>query len=448
MTTTSPPASTTDAGDPTRRTRTILAASMIGTTIEWYDFFLYATAAGLVFPGLFFPVGDAVVATILSFGTFAVGFVARPVGGIVFGHVGDRLGRKRTLVTTMVPMGGATTLIGVLPSYASIGIAAPVLLVVLRVLQGLAVGGEWGGAVLFAVENAPPRLRARYGAVPQIGAGLGLALGTGAFALLGETLDEHVFLTVGWRIAFLVSVALLVVGLVVRLRIVETAEFRALREREGTARVPAVAVFRDRGHRRGLAAGMLARWGEGAAFNTWGVFAITYATATVGMSRVVVLLAVTGGALLMAAMAPVAGWLADRYGRRRIFGIGVAGFGLTVVPSFAALGSGIPWLVVAVLLVQLGVWYGLITGSESTLLAELFDTGVRYTGMSLVFQGAGIWAAGLTPVVLTALLAADGGRPWWAAGYLAATAAVSVTAVALMPRWIGWRPEGTRATRW
>jgi MFS family permease len=243
-------------------------------------------------------------------------------------------------------------------------------------------------------------------------------------------------------------VVLVAVGLVVRLRILETPEFRRLRDSGGTARAPVVQVFRTRGHRRGLAAGMLARWAEGAAFNTWGVFAITYATATVGMSKVVVLLAVTGGALLMAVLTPVAGMLADRYGRRVVFGTGVVGFGVTVVPSFFAVHSGITWLVVAVLLLQLGVFYALMTGAESTLFAELFDTDVRYTGMSLVFQGSGIWASGLTPVVLTGLLALGGGTPWWAAGYLAATAVISLVAIVLMPRWIGWRPQWTRGTVW
>jgi MFS family permease len=434
--------------DAPARPRTILVASLIGTTVEWYDFFLYATAAGLVFPRLYFPVGNEVVASLLAFGTFAVGFVARPVGGILFGHVGDRIGRKRTLVATMVLMGAATALIGLLPSYAAIGVAAPVLLVLLRVLQGLAVGGEWGGAVLLAVENAPPHRRALYGSVPQIGLGLGLALGTGVFALLGEVLDEQAFLSVGWRVAFVLSVVLVAVGLLVRLRILETPEFRRLRERGATARVPLVQVFRTRAHRRGIVAGMLTRWAEGASFNTWGVFAITYATATVGMDRVVVLLAVTGGALLMAALTPVSGRLADRYGRRRVFGIGAVGFGITVIPSFLAVQSGIVWLVVAVLLLQLGVWYGLMTGAEATLFAELFDTDVRYTGMSLVFQGSGIWASGLTPIVLTTLSAAGAGTPWWAAGYLAATAVISVVAVALMPRWIGWRPAWTAGAPW
>lgn len=436
-----PPAPPTSA-------RTVLAASLIGTTVEWYDFFLYATAAGLVFPSLFFPVGDEVVGTLLAFATFAVGFVARPVGGVLFGHIGDRIGRKQTLVATMLLMGAATALIGLLPAYADIGVLAPVLLVVLRVLQGLAVGGEWGGAVLLAVENAPPGRRARYGSVPQVGLGLGLALGTGVFALLGQVLDEATFMSIGWRAAFLLSVVLVAVGLVVRLKIMETPEFRKLRESGATARVPVVQVFRTAGHRRGIVAGMLARWAEGAAFNTWGVFAITYATATVGLSKVVVLLAVTAGALLMAALTPVAGRLADRFGRRRVFGVGVAGFGITVVPSFLAVQSGIVWLAVAVILLQLGVWYALMTGAESTLFAELFDTDVRYTGMSLVFQGSGIWASGLTPVILTGLLALGSGSPWLAAGYLAVTAVISLVAVVVMPRWIGWRPAWTAGTPW
>ncbi|MEK6437720.1 MFS transporter [Pseudonocardia sp. T1-2H] len=433
---------------PVTRPRTVLLASLVGTTVEWYDFFLYATAAGLVFPKLFFPVGDEVAGTLLAFGTFAVGFVARPIGGVLFGHIGDRLGRKRTLVATMVLMGAATALIGLLPSYAAIGIAAPVLLVVLRVLQGLAVGGEWGGAVLLAVENAPPGRRGRFGSVPQIGLGLGLALGTGVFALLGEVLDDEAFLRIGWRIAFLLSVVLVVVGLLVRLAVLETPEFRRLRESGATAKVPVVEVFRTRGHRRGLTTGLLARWAEGAAFNTWGVFVVTYATATVKVDKIVVLLAVTAGALLMALLTPLAGVLADRFSRRRVFGAGVAGFGITVVPSFLALQTGVPWLVAAVVVLQLGVWYALMTGAESTLFAELFDTDVRYTGMSLVFQGSGIYASGLTPVILTGLLAASGGAPWWAAGYLALTAVISLAAVVAMPRWIGWRPPWTHDDRW
>jgi MFS family permease len=308
--------------------------------------------------------------------------------------------------------------------------------VLLRILQGLAVGGEWGGAVLLATENAPPGRIGRFGSVPQIGLGLGLALGTGVFALLGEVMSRDAFQSYGWRIAFVASVVLVVVGLVIRLRVLETPEFRRLESRGELAKVPVVEVFRTRRHRRGLGLGMLARWAEGASFNTWGVFAISYATATVHLSRVDVLLSVTAGALLMALLVPVAGWLADRYGRRLVFGTGVALFGLTVLPSFFALRSGVTWLAAVVLIFQLGVCYALMTGAEATMFAELFDTGVRYTGMSLVFQGSGVWASGLTPVLLTALLAVAGGSPWAAGGYLAAVAVISLLAVLAMGRWL------------
>ena len=437
-----------EARPPAASVRTVLVASLVGTTVEWYDFFLYATAAGLVFPTLFFPVGNDVAASLLAFGTFAIGFVARPIGGVLFGHVGDRLGRKRTLVATMLLMGVATALIGLLPPVSVIGLAAPVLLVVLRVLQGLAVGGEWGGAVLLAVENAPPGRRGLFGSVPQIGLGLGLALGTGVFALLGRALDPQTFQTVGWRVAFLLSIVLVGVGLVVRLRVLETPEFAALRDRGEVVSVPVAEVFRTRAHRRGLLAGMLARWAEGAAFNTWGVFVITYATATAKVDKVVVLLGVTAGALLMAALIPVVGRLADRFGRRRVFGTGVAGFGLTVVPSLLAVRSGSSALTVFALLLQLGIWYALMTGAESTLFAELFDTDVRYTGMSLVFQFSGIWASGLTPVILTALIALGHGRLWWAGGYLVLTALISLVAVVTLPRFVGWRPRWVADAPW
>ncbi|HZZ45898.1 MAG TPA: MFS transporter [Pseudonocardia sp.] len=432
--------------------RTILLASLVGTTVEWYDFFLYATAASLVFPHLFFPSHDEVVGTLLAFGTFAVGFVARPVGGVLFGHIGDRLGRKRTLVATMVLMGVATALIGLLPGVGTIGMAAPVLLILLRIIQGLAVGGEWGGAVLLATENAPPGRIGRFGSVPQIGLGLGLALGTGVFALLGEVMSRSAFEAYGWRIAFVASILLVGVGLVIRLRVLETPQFRELEERGELVKVPVVEVFRTRRHRRGLALGMLARWAEGASFNTWGVFVIGYATSKVGFSKVVVLVAVTVAALLMAALVPVAGLLADRFGRRAVFGAGVIGFGLTVLPSFVALRTGNTWLMVTVLIVQLGVCYALMTGAEATLFAELFDTHVRYTGMSLVFQGSGIWASGLTPVFLTGLLAWGGGAPWAAGGYLTLVAVISLVAVILMGRPLpedgvrrGARPETVTA---
>ena len=430
---------TTDATDiertdPPDQARTVVAASLIGTTIEWYDFFLFSTAASIVFPKLFFPAGNETVGTLLSFATFAVGFVARPIGGILFGHLGDRVGRKATLVATMALAGVATALIGVLPSYASIGIWAPLLLVLFRILGGIALGGEWAGAVLMAVEYAPPGRRGLWGSSPQIGLGLGLALGTGAFALLGSAMDDEAFLAWGWRIAFLVSLLLVVVGLVVRLKVLETPAFRTMQENADVARVPVVEVVRDPASRRNLVLGLLARWAEGAAFNTWGVFVLTYAVMTVGMPRTGILVAVTVAGLVSAAVVPVAGLLADRFGRRAVFAGGCAVFGIGVYPAFLGLGTGSLVVVTIVLVLMLGAVYGVQSGAESTLFAELFPTRTRYTGMSLVYQGSGIYASGLTPLILTSLLALTGGSPWLACGYLVLTAVISVVATrALRP---------------
>ena len=418
--------------EPPAQARTVLLASLIGTTIEWYDFFLFSTAASLVFPQLFFPAGNETVGTLLSFATFAVGFVARPIGGLLFGHLGDRVGRRATLVATMAIAGVATALIGVLPSYTSIGVWAPILLVVLRVLGGIALGGEWGGAVLMAVEYAPPGRRGLWGSSPQIGLGLGLALGTGAFALLGAAMDNQDFLAWGWRIAFLISIVLVAIGLVVRLRVFETPAFRRIQEGADISRVPVVDVVREPESRRNLLLGLLARWGEGAAFNTWGVFVLTYTVTTVKMPKVEVLIAVTIGGLVSAAVVPLAGRLADRFGRRAVFATGCAVFGLAVYPAFAGLGSGSFAVVLAVLVVTLGLVYGVQSGSESTLFAELFPTRTRYTGMSLVFQGSGIYASGLTPLILTSLLAVAGGSPWLACGFLVLTAVISVVSTAFL----------------
>src|SRR5438270_3896625 len=311
-----------------RRLRIVIAASLLGTTVEWYDFFLYATAAGLVFNKVFFPDASSLVGTLLAFATFAVGFVMRPIGGLVFGHIGDRIGRKRSLALTMLIMGVATALIGVLPTAAQIGAWAPVLLLTLRVLQGFALGGEWAGAVLLAVEHSPEDRRGRFGAIPQIGLALGLALGTGIFAGLQIGLGQARFLAYGWRIGFLLSLVLVAIGIVVRLRVEETPAFRQLQGLEARSRVPIRDIVRAPRSRRNTVLGLLSRWAEGSAFNTWGVFAISYATGALGLHRVSVLVVVTVAALLMAVLLPVSGVLTDRYGARRVYLAGVVCYGL------------------------------------------------------------------------------------------------------------------------
>jgi MFS family permease len=411
--------------------RTALLASLVGTTIEWYDFFLYATAASLVFNHAFFPDQSSLVGTLLSFATFAVGFLVRPIGGFVFGHVGDRIGRKRTLALTMVLMGGATALMGVLPTAAAIGALAPVLLLALRIVQGFALGGEWAGAVLLAVEHSPGHRRGSSGSIPQIGLALGLALGTGVFALLQMVLPDEAFLAYGWRIAFLISIVLVVFGVVVRRKAAETPAFERLREEGQRAAVPVKEVFRPP-LLRSTVLGMLSRWGEGAAFNTWGVFAISYATGTLHLQKIPVLIAVTASALVMAVLLPVSGTLTDRFGAKAVYGTGIAAYGVAVFPVFALFDHRSIVTYSVAMLVVFGVVHAWFYGAQGTLYAALFPTRIRYTGLSTVYQLSGVYASGLTPLILTALIAAGGKTPWLACAYLLGTAVISVVATALL----------------
>ena len=427
----SPPAGNDQDGVVSPQARTALWASLVGTTIEWYDFFLYATAASLVFNKAFFPDQTTFVGTMLSFATFAVGFLVRPIGGFVFGHVGDRIGRKKTLALTMLLMGGATALMGALPTAAQVGVLAPILLLLLRIVQGFALGGEWAGAVLLAVEHSPPRRRGLFGSIPQVGLAIGLALGTGVFALLQILLPDDAFLRYGWRIAFLVSILLVVFGVVVRLRATETPAFEKVRDSGDRASAPLKEVFRPPVLRTTVL-GMLSRWGEGAAFNTWGVFAISYATSTLKLDKIPVLIAVTVAALLMAALIPVSGLLADRFSPKTLYASGVAAYGVAVFPVFLLFGTKDIWLYALGMLVVFGVIHALFYGAQGSLYASLYPARIRYTGLSTVYQLSGVYASGLTPLILTALIGAAGGTPWLACGYLVATAIIAVVATLLL----------------
>jgi len=374
----------------------VLFASLIGTTIEFFDFYIYATAAVLVFPKLFFPKSDPTSAILASLATFAIAFVARPFGSALFGHFGDRIGRKATLVAALLTMGISTVTIGALPTYHRIGIAAPLLLAVCRLGQGLGLGGEWGGAVLLAIENAPPGKRAWYGMFPQLGAPIGFLFSGGIFLLLSDWLTNEQFFLFGWRIPFLASAALVLVGLYVRLTITETPVFQEALTRSERVKVPMVEVFRK--YPRELVIGTMGSLATFVLFYLMTVFALSWGTTALGYTREKFLLIQLFGILFFAMTIPLSGALAG-HGRRRTLiavTIGIAVFGLVYAPIFLAGTAG------AVLAMVIGLsLMGLTYGPLGTVLSELFPTSVRYTGCSLTFNFAGIFGASLAPYIAT-----------------------------------------------
>ncbi|MDQ2989339.1 MAG: MHS family MFS transporter [Pseudomonadota bacterium] len=375
---------------------TVLFASLIGTTIEFFDFYIYATAAVLVFPKLFFPASDASAATLQSLATFALAFLARPIGSAVFGHFGDRVGRKTTLVAALLTMGISTVAIGLLPTYNTIGIAAPLLLALCRFGQGLGLGGEWGGAVLLAIENAPPGKRAWYGMFPQLGAPIGFFFSGGVFLALSKRLTDEQFFAFGWRIPFLASTALVLVGLYVRLTITETPVFRESLSRREPVKVPMLVVFRD--HTGTLLTGILASLATFVLFYLMTVFALSWGTSALGYSRDQFLLMQLFGILFFALTIPIGAVLAERGRRRMMIWVtgSIAAFGLVMSTMFAA-GTMGALLTMIVGLSLMGLTYGPL----GTLLSELFPTSVRYTGSSLTFNLAGIFGASLAPYIAT-----------------------------------------------
>jgi metabolite-proton symporter len=410
---------------PASSVRTVAFASLIGTTIEWYDFFLYGTAAALVFNRLFFPTFDPLTGTLASFGTYAVGFVARPIGGIIAGHYGDRIGRKSMLVLTLVVMGVATFLIGLLPTYEQIGSWAAVALVILRVAQGFGVGGEWGGAVLMAVEHAPRGARGFYGSWPQIGVPAGLLLSTAVFTVFSR-MPEDEFLAWGWRVPFLLSILLVAIGLIIRMRILETPAFVRIKSQAIAVRQPIVEVLRRYPKQVLLAMG--ARFAENGAFYVFSVFVLTYATQRAKIDREIVLNGILIGAAVELAAIPFFGALSDRLGRRPVYLFGAIMTAVIAYPLFAALDDGSPTLIALALTAAFCLSHGAMYAPQAAFMSELFDARVRYSGASLGAQLASVFAGGLAPFIGTGLLTAGYGRGAVAA-YVVGLAAVTVAAV-------------------
>jgi metabolite-proton symporter len=403
----------------------VLFASLIGTTIEFFDFYIYGTAAVLVFPKLFFPSANPASATLASLATFGVAFIARPIGALIFGHFGDRIGRKTTLVLALLCMGLSTFIIGALPGYGIIGLAAPVLLTLCRFGQGIGLGGEWGGAVLLAVENAPKNKRAIYGMFPQFGAPIGFLFSGGSFLLLSEWLTEDQFFSFGWRIPFLASAVLVLMGLYVRLKITETPVFRAAEQRSEQVKMPVISVFRH--HSRALIAGVLICLATFVLFYLMTVFALSWGTSVLHYSRKSFLLMQLFGVIFFALTIPISALVAER-GRRPMMTLAtvlIGLYGFVMAPLFQAGMTGV------VIMLCLGLaLMGLTYGPLGTVVAELFPTSVRYTGSSLAFSMAGILGASLAPYLATWLAQSYGLQ--WVGYYLTAAAAFTLLGLHLI----------------
>ncbi|SFN83148.1 metabolite-proton symporter [Bradyrhizobium sp. Rc3b] len=398
-------------------------ASMMGTTIEWYDFFLYGTAAALVFNKIFFPSFDPVAGTMAAFATYSVGFFARPLGGIVFGHFGDRIGRKSMLLITLVLMGVPTMAIGIIPSYESIGYWAAVLLVAMRFLQGVAVGGEWGGAVLMAVEHAPDDKKGLFGSLPQAGVAPGLILSSLAMSMVA-TLPEKDMLSWGWRLPFLASVVLLAVGWFIRVNVAESPDFERVKGQGDDVKVPIAEVCRS--YPRAVLLAIGARFAEVTWFYTVSSFSLAYAVGTLGIPRTVILDATVWGAAVVLFTMPLFGLLGDRIGHKHVFMIGAVGIVIAAPIFFNLLSSKeVFWINVA-MIIAIGLVYGCLYAPEGSLFSSQFPPEVRYTGISLAVQVSGALGGGLAPIVATWLLARNGGDPQYVVWYLTALAAIAL----------------------
>lgn len=403
-----------------------LIASLIGSSIEWYDYFLYGTIAALIFSKLYFPSEDPVVGLMLAYTSFALPFFIRPLGGIIFSHIGDKIGRKKTLVMTLSLMGGATVLIGLLPTYEMIGIWAPILLIALRLVQGLGIGGEWGGALLLATEYAPPKKRGFFGSIPQMGVTIGLLLGTLSISLM-TLLPNAQFEAWGWRVPFILSALLVLLGLWIRNGIDETPAFKEAKESGAISKVPLIDTFKY--HWKEVLVAVGAKVVETAPFYIFGTFIISYATGTLDFERSSTLNAVTIATLVTTIMIPLMGKLSDKVGRKPLYIGGTIAMILFAFPYFYLLSlDSVLWLTVATI-IGLGIIWAPITAVLGTMFSEIFSTSVRYTGVTVGYQLGAAIAGGTAPLIATALLSAYNNSFVPVALYIIGAAIVSLIAV-------------------
>jgi MFS transporter, MHS family, shikimate and dehydroshikimate transport protein len=408
----------------------IVWSSVIGTSVEWYDFLIFGAATALVFNKVFFVAGNPAVATIAAFGAYAVGFLARPLGAAIFGHFGDRVGRKAMLAITIIIMGLGTFLIGLLPTYQQIGVAAPMLLVALRLLQGIGLGGEWGGAVLMVVENCPTRRRGLLGSMVQVGSPLGNLAAIGMFALV-SSLPEADFMSWGWRVPFLISILLVGVGLYIRLSMDETLAFRRVQAKNEVARMPLAEIFRH--HRKSFFVAVGLKVSEIAYASIASVFIISYATANLGLSRSLVLNGVFASSAVALFTIPLFGWLSDRLGRKTMFYASCAFCALFAFPFFWLLDTREPAIVVLAIVIAISFGQMVMFGVGAPWYSELFSARLRYSGASLGFQVGAALSGGLTPVIAASLLAWSGGASWPVSLFLIVCAMITATATYFAP---------------
>lgn len=409
-----------------KKNKRVLIASLTGSSIEWFDYFLYGTAAALVFNKIFFPMVDPVIGLILSYLSFSLTFFIRPIGGVLFAHIGDRIGRKKTLVLTLSLMGGATVMIGLLPTYDQIGIWAPILLILMRIIQGMGIGGEWGGALLLAYEYAPEKRKGFFGSIPQAGVTIGMLMATFIVSLM-TLFSEEQFLSWGWRIPFLMSAVLVLLGLWIRKDIDETPEFKKVKQSGQVAKAPLRDTLTHHWREVLIAAGL--KVVETAPFYIFSTFIVSYATTTLAYQKSQVLEAVTLGALVATVMIPLMGLLSDKIGRKRMYAVSVALLGLFIVPWFMLLDTGAAWAIMLATVVMFGILWAPITAVLGTLCSEIFSANVRYTGITLGYQIGAALAGGTAPLIATGLLAKYDGDWVPVAWYLGATVTISLIAI-------------------